>query len=190
MYAALTASTQPLLDGDLVFHRSQSRQAQAIAAATGSDYTHVGVVFHIDGEAMVFEAVEPVKLTPYDAWVRRGRDGHVVVKRLQAGLSAEALAEMASLRAQWMGLHYDVMFRWDDDTLYCSELAWKLYERAAGVELGDLKKLRDYDLADPSVQKLLLERTGGRFPADQLLISPADLMADPQLMEVSLIEVR
>ncbi len=181
----ISAFSQQLVDGDLVFHRSQSSQATAIAAATGSEYTHVGVVFHERGSPMVFEAVEPVKMTPYAEWVRRGKDGHVVVKRLQSGLSDEVLAEMATIREKWLGLHYDVMFQWSDDKLYCSELAWKLYDRAAGIQLGELKPLGEFELADPAVQALLLKRTGGAIPKDQRLISPAEMMADPRLVEVS-----
>jgi len=32
-----------------------------------------------DGEPWVFEAVQPVKVTPWSDWVARGEDGHVVV---------------------------------------------------------------------------------------------------------------
>jgi len=184
LFLALAAQSQQLVDGDLVFHRSQSSQAAAIAAATGSEYTHVGVVFHIEGSPMVFEAVEPVKMTSFSDWKRRGKGGHVVVKRLEEGVSPQALEKMEALREKWLGLHYDAMFQWSDDRMYCSELAWKLFDQATGIQLGALKPLTEFELADPAVQELLIRRTGGRIPADQLLISPAEMMADPRLIEV------
>ena len=46
--------------GDIVFQESTSSQSTAIAAATGSRWTHVGVVFIEGGEARVFEGVQPV----------------------------------------------------------------------------------------------------------------------------------
>ncbi|HEX9603745.1 MAG TPA: peptidase, partial [Myxococcales bacterium] len=51
-------------EGDLVFHRSRSAQSQAVALATGSAYTHMGVVLVSNGRLVVLEAVQPVKLTP------------------------------------------------------------------------------------------------------------------------------
>ena len=46
------------------------------------------------GAWMVFEAVQPVKFTPLGDWVRRGKGGHFVVKRLG---EAEALSTEGAL---------------------------------------------------------------------------------------------
>lgn len=80
--ATLTTST--LRDGDIIFHRSTSRQAVAIAAATHSDYTHVGLVFFDHGKPFVYEAVQPVKRTPLKEWITRGERQQFVVKQLKA----------------------------------------------------------------------------------------------------------
>ena len=51
-----------------------------------------------DGKPFVFEAVQPVKLTPLDDWIARGERGQFVVKRLRDAderLTAEALREDA-----------------------------------------------------------------------------------------------
>lgn len=50
-------------DGDIIFHKSQSSQAAALRDATGSDYTHVGLLYEREGDLQVLEAVEPVRWT-------------------------------------------------------------------------------------------------------------------------------
>ncbi|RYE90229.1 MAG: hypothetical protein EOO37_03435, partial [Cytophagaceae bacterium] len=82
-----TAATAPLAttlhEGDLIFHTSQSAQSQAIQLATHSPYSHCGLLYKTNGKWQVFEAVQPVKLTPLASWVARGQGGHFVVKRLR-----------------------------------------------------------------------------------------------------------
>lgn len=87
--APVTAKAQPatplvahLEDGDILLHPSKSSQSAALRAATGSPYTHVGLAFPRDGVWLVLEAVQPVRWTPLDDWLKRGRDQKVVVLRL------------------------------------------------------------------------------------------------------------
>ena len=85
-------------NGDIVFQRSRSGQAEAIAAATRSEFTHVGVVFITNGRPFVYEAVQPVKRTPLDEWIKRGAGGRHVVKRLRdrAGIDFAAVHKQAN----------------------------------------------------------------------------------------------
>ncbi|EKR92207.1 orthopoxovirus protein, PF05708 domain protein [Leptospira santarosai str. CBC379] len=50
---AQSESSLNLEEGDLIFHESNSQQARAIRLATGSRYTHVGIVFKYNDE-MIF----------------------------------------------------------------------------------------------------------------------------------------
>ncbi|MDP9191365.1 MAG: hypothetical protein M3P06_06665 [Acidobacteriota bacterium] len=139
--------------GDIIFHVSRSSQSVAIQRATKSRYSHMGVVFVKDGEAFVYEAVQPVKLTRLPAWVARGERGHFVVKRLRAADRLLTPANLRKLEAEGRKLHgrsYDLYFEWSDKRIYCSELVWKMYKRALGIEIGALQRLRDFDLSDPS----------------------------------------
>jgi len=114
-------------DGDIVFHTSQSSQSLAIQLATKSPYSHMGIVYLRDGEPFVFEAVQPVKLTPLDDWIERGERAHFVVKRLRdadARLTVETLRKMRAAGEQLAGKDYDPYFEWSDDRIYCSELVW------------------------------------------------------------------
>ncbi len=62
-----------LRNGDFIFQQSTSRQSQAIREATGSDWTHVGLLFEEDGTWMVFEAGASVKWTPLADFKTRGK---------------------------------------------------------------------------------------------------------------------
>jgi Permuted papain-like amidase enzyme, YaeF/YiiX, C92 family len=76
------AALPPVRDGDVVFHTSRSSQSIAIQRATGSRYSHMGIVFHRGGRAYVLEAVATVRYTPLSQWLARGVGGHFVIKRL------------------------------------------------------------------------------------------------------------
>ena len=78
---ATTAMAQSPQAGDVVFHRSRSAQSRIIQQVTSSPWTHVGVVFEREGALQVLEAVQPVRWTPLEDWVRRGRGGDL---RLEA----------------------------------------------------------------------------------------------------------
>jgi len=173
--------------GDIVFQESTSGQSTAIAAATGSRWTHVGVVFVEGGSAWVFEGVQPVGVSLLDRWVVSGKGGDVVVKRLKEAdelLSPEVLKRMAAVRKDLTGKDYDLLFGWSDEEIYCSELVWKLFDRAAGLQLGKLEKLRDFELGHPVVQAKLKERYGDAVPLDETVISPGSLFEDRRLRTV------
>ena len=72
-------------------------------------------------------------------------------------------------------------FEWSDARIYCSELVWKMYQRALGVHLGELQKLREFDLRDPLVSAKVRERYGDEIPLDEPVISQAALFASPLL---------
>lgn len=124
-----SAATAPLAatlhDCDLIFHTSQSAQSQAIQLATHSPYSHCGLLYKTNGEWQVFEAVQPVKLTPLARWVARGQGQHFVVKRLRDANTALTPAALGRLRAAgrpMLGHSYDLAFEWSDERIYCSEL--------------------------------------------------------------------
>ena len=107
-------------DGDIVFHESASRQSPVIKLAQHSRWTHCGIVFHIGEKAYVYEAVEPVKYTPLKDWIARGKNGEYRVKRLKKPLPAEAVAKMKAVGGRYKGKHYDTLFQWSDNKMYCS----------------------------------------------------------------------
>ena len=69
-------------DGDIIFQTSRSTQSLVIQLATKSKYTHMGILFIKNDKPVVFEAIEPVKFTPFGDWIDCGDGKHYVVKRL------------------------------------------------------------------------------------------------------------
>lgn len=174
-------------NGDLIFQTSQSSQSKAIQLATKSKYSHCGLIFKEGEDYFVFEAVQPVKFTPLDKWMVRGKDGSFVIKRLKNSdkiLTSEAIERMKVIGDQFIGKSYDLTFEWSDDKIYCSELIWKIYQRATGLEIGKLQKLNDFDLMDHTVQAKMKERYGNRIPMDETVITPVAIFESELLMTV------
>lgn len=73
---------------------------------------------------------------------------------------------------KFKGKNYDLTFEWSDDKIYCSELIWKIYKRATGLEIGKLEKLSDFDLTNEVVKQKMKERYGDKIPMDEIVISP------------------
>jgi uncharacterized protein YycO len=185
--SSCTEHVLQLKDGDIVFQTSRSSQSKAIQLATGSKYSHMGMVLTHEGEQMVYEAVEPVKFTPLASWIKRGNGSHFVAKRLKNAdtiLTQENMSKLYSTVNTFLGKPYDLVFNWSDDKLYCSELVWKLFDRAANVQIGRLQKLRDFDLSSPEVQSKLKERYGQRIPLDETVISPGQMFQSNLLVVV------
>jgi uncharacterized protein YycO len=171
--------------GDIIFQSTNSRQCKAVKLATKSKYSHVGIVLETDGELIVYEAVQPVKMTPLADWIRHGQGGHYVVKRLKNAdeiLTSAVLSDMEDIANGYLGKNYDIYFEWSDEKIYCSELVWKIYKEATGIEIGDLKTLKDFDLSSNSVQSIMEERYGNDIPLDEDVISPAGMFKSEKLV--------
>lgn len=174
-------------NGDLIFQTSLSAQSKAIQLATKSKYSHCGIIYKEGNAFYVFEAVQPVKTTPLNKWIARGQGGHYVVKRLKNAaqiLTPATLQKMKREGDKLKGKNYDLTFEWNDDKIYCSELIWKVYQRATGLEIGKLGKLGDFDLSSETVKKIMKTRYGDKIPMDEWVISPASVFNSDLLTEV------
>jgi uncharacterized protein YycO len=169
-----------LNDGDLIFQTSRTSQSRAIQLATKSKYSHMGVIISQRGKQMVYEAVGPVKYTPLREWIHRGIDKHFVVKRLKDSrnlLTEKNLSTLKTVGETFRGKPYDFVFGWSDEKMYCSELVWKMYNRALHVQIGRLQRLRDFDLTDPLVKQKLNERYPHGIPLNEIVISPEQMFS-------------
>ena len=181
------ADKDEIKEGDLIFQTSLSRQSKAIQLATKSKYSHCGIIYKMNGQYYVFEAVQPVKATPLDKWIARGENGHYVIKRLKNAdkfLTPETLGKMKQEGKKFRGKNYDLTFEWSDDKIYCSELIWKIYQRAAGIEIGKLEKLSDFDLTSEVVKEKMKERYGDKIPMNETVISPAAIFDSELLVTI------
>jgi uncharacterized protein YycO len=176
-----------LKEGDIIFHSSQSKQCSAIQLATKSIYSHCGILFNYSGKLQVLEAVQPVKITPIEEFIKRGKDEHFVVKRLidsPKKITDQNIIAMKKIGDSYKGKNYDIYFNWNDDELYCSELVWKIYEQGAGIKIGELKPLSSFDLSHPEVKSIMKERYGAKIPLSEMMISPVSIFESPLIYTV------
>ena len=175
-----------LQTGDIVFQDTGGEQGEAVEAATGSKFTHCGVVFEQNGTLYVLEAVQPVSVVKLSQF--RGRSQVFHARRLKdpGKIDVPALAKGLAWGRKQIGKDYDPLFQWDDETLYCSELVWKVYEKSTGLKLCEPRTFQSYVLDQPAVRRVIEQRYGdiGKLPANEPVVAPSDLAASPLLKEV------
>ena len=147
----------------------------------------MGIIYDNSGSLSVFEAGQSVRLTPLKEWIKRGENEHYVIKRLENAdqiLSSTTLTKMKRIGERYMGKPYDIYFEWTDDKIYCSELVWKIYRQATGIEIGELEQLADFDLTNEIVKAKINQRYGDNIPMDEKVISPATMFDSDKLIIV------
>ncbi|MFN8285550.1 MAG: YiiX family permuted papain-like enzyme [Chitinophagales bacterium] len=176
-----------LRNGDIIFQTSLSNQSMAVQLATHSKWSHMGLLFQQNGKWFVYEAGATVKSTPLEAWIKHGKDGHYVVKRLKdydSYFTSETEQKMKAAANKYVGKKYDLYFEWSDDRIYCSELVWKIYNDALNIQVGDLQQIKEFDLSSATVQQKIKERYGSNIPLDEPVISPQAMFESKLLREV------
>jgi uncharacterized protein YycO len=152
------AALPPLANGDLVFQTDRSKQMLAILFATGSLYTHVGLI-EIDpsGQPFVLEAAGKVRRIAFQDWLRRGYGRRVTIKRLP-GLTTATGALIVAKAETYIGTPYDIFFRFGTDQLYCSELVYDAYLQAGHVDLGRVQRVSDLNMDNVAVRNIVKTR--------------------------------
>ena len=170
--------------GDIIFQTSKSAQSIAIQKATHSPYSHMGMIVNKNGRAWVLEAIQPVKYTALQQWIDRGVNKAYVVKRYQGKLTSNQQSKLIKNAETYLNKPYDIYFEWDDDAIYCSEIVWKAYKNALGIELAPLEKLKSFDLSDPKVKALMKQRYGQTIPLQESVIAPSAIFNSTKLITV------
>ena len=191
------AELPPLKTGDIVFQNTANAAQQAIMLASGTEYTHVGLV-EIDGKgrANVIEAVGPVRVVPLDRWIRNGSGERVTIKRVK-DLSEDDAKEAVRRARVYLGRPYDHFFYETRDQIYCSELIHAAFKEGPDIEVGKVEKMGDLNIDTPVARKLIQQRwkahplckTKGAktFEAcyglivEQSVVTPASIARDPQM---------
>ena len=155
-----------LQEGDIVFIESQSSQAPYIKVGTMSKWTHCGVVVNTSEGLKVLEASKTVRLTPFNTFIGRAKDGNWCVKRPE-----QKLPEAIKYR-KYLGQAYDLEFKFDNGKMYCSELVWKIY-MDQGIELCKPRKVSSFIMTRiPNVAGQMQKRN---ISPDQMVVAPVDL---------------
>jgi uncharacterized protein YycO len=171
--------TTQLKDGDMIFQTSQSSQCEAVRIATSSKFSHCGIIYIENGKPIVYEAVQPVKITAIEDWIRHGEGNNYVVKRLKKAektLTPEVLSKMKLEGEKFNNKDYDLYFEWSDNKIYCSELLWKIYKNGAGIELCPLEKLKNFNLSNKTVKAILEQRYGNKIPLEENVVAPSQIV--------------
>ncbi|MCL6248966.1 YiiX family permuted papain-like enzyme [Acinetobacter sp. ANC 4945] len=179
LYAQSTFQT-----GDIIFHISKSQQSLSIQKATHSPYSHMGMIVNKNNQTWVLEAIQPVQYTALNQWIARGENAHYVVKRLKQPLNVTQKTKLVQNAEKYLGKPYDIYFEWDDRAIYCSEIVWKAYQHALGIELSPLQQLKQFDLKQNEVQRLMRQRYGQKIPLDEQVIAPKAIYDSKLLKEI------
>ncbi len=146
----------PLKNGDLVFQTTSTNLTWPIIFASQSLYTHMGIVkIREDGQTVVVEATGPVLETPINQWLNNGVLRRITIKRLP-GLTEEKAKAVLEAAKPYYGRAYDFYFEMSDETLYCSELAYKAF-RDIGISVGKTEKIGELKLASKAVKSYIQE---------------------------------
>lgn len=170
--------------GDIIFHISKSQQSLSIQKATHSPYSHMGMIVNKNNQTWVLEAIQPVQYTALNQWIARGENAHYVVKRLKKPLNVPQKTKLVQNAEKYLGKPYDIYFEWDDRAIYCSEIVWKAYQHALGIELSPLQQLKQFDLKQNEVQRLMRQRYGQNIPLNEQVIAPKAIYDSKLLKEI------
>lgn len=99
-------------------------------------------------------------------------------------LTQEGLEKLRLEGERMLGKPYDPYFGWSDEKIYCSELVWKVYKKAVGIEVGLPRTLGEFDLTAPKVKAKLAERYGQTVPLNERVVAPSTIFDSPVLMTV------
>jgi Permuted papain-like amidase enzyme, YaeF/YiiX, C92 family len=163
-----------LRQGDIVFRLGDARVVRGmvplsrfIARATGSPFSHTGVVAIEDGLPVVYDCSSAgVQRQPFEVWMLDSL-GALGVKRLKPEHRERISGVIDYCRAAFeRQVPFDNGFRMENDSLYCLELTEKAF-RSQGLALSEPVRIGDWEylasfpltaLLIPPVSGLLLDR--------------------------------
>jgi hypothetical protein len=163
-----------LHEGDIVFRLGDARVVRGkvalsrfISRATGSPFSHTGIVAIEDGSPVVYDCSSSgIQRQPFEVWMLDSI-GPLGVKRLKAEHREHLAGVIDYCRAAFeKQVPFDYGFRMEDDSLYCLELTEKAF-RSQGLALSEPVRIGDWEyltsfpltaLLIPPVSGLVLDR--------------------------------
>jgi hypothetical protein len=141
-----------LRQGDIVFRLGDARVVRGmvplsrfIARATGSPFSHTGIVVIEDGSAVIYDCSSAgIQRKPFEIWMLDSL-GALGVKRLKPEHREHIPGVIVYCRAAFeRQVPFDYGFRLEDDTLYCVEFTEKAF-RSQGLELSEPVRIGDWE---------------------------------------------
>jgi hypothetical protein len=141
-----------LRDGDVLFRLGDARIARGIfplsrfiAQATGSPFSHTGIVALEDGAPVVYDCTSVgVRRQPFEVWML-DCVGSWGLKRVKPERRGHIPGVLRYCREKFeQQVPFDYHFRLDDTALYCLELTEKAF-RSQGLALSEPVRIGDWD---------------------------------------------
>jgi hypothetical protein len=141
-----------LREGDIVFRLGDARSVRGlfalswfIARATGSPFSHTGIVAVEDGSPVVYDSSEEgVRRISFEAWMLECV-GSLGVKRLKPEHRHHIPGVIGYCRRVFkQEVPFDFEFHLDDSALYCLELTEKAF-RSGGLALSEPVRIGDWE---------------------------------------------
>jgi hypothetical protein len=141
-----------LRQGDIVFRLGDARVVRGkvalsrfIARATGSPFSHTGIVAIEDGSPVVYDCSSAgTQRQPFEVWMLDSI-GPLGAKRLKAEHRKHIAGVINYCRAAFeKQVPFDFGFRMEDDSLYCLELTEKAF-RSQGLALSEPVRIGDWE---------------------------------------------
>lgn len=155
-----------LKEGDIVFRRGDAYVlfgkfpfSRWLANASGSPFSHTGVVAIEDGEPVVYDTTHSsVRRQPFYIWIL-DNVGQVGVKRLKAEHRSHIPEVIAFCRKLFVEQPpFDFELDLDDKAFYCLEMTEKAY-RAANLKLSEPIRIGDMEHASQHPLVLIMFQT-------------------------------
>lgn len=137
--------TQIFQDADLVFRRGRDVMSDIVLAnGNASQYSHIGLLMHVDGRAFVIHAMPDegdsangVVLESLESFSNSSNAASLAVYRVE-GLNKEERKLITAFAMHQLGKGFDDEFRMSDDTkFYCTELVLKSFAAANRTLVDD-----------------------------------------------------
>lgn len=197
-YCKADMSAIPALEsGDLIFQTHPSSQAPAVMLATGSLYSHVGIIHKQGDKITVIHAARTVVESDFREFIETGWGQRMNIKRYE-GLSTGQRDAVVERARAYLGKPYDFAFHMGDDAIYCSELPYFAFAQEH-IEVGKMEKIGDLYVNNALVKELFNKRWKGhplcqsvsttaqncwKMVMDEPIITPVGLAHDARLKTI------
>lgn len=171
-----------LREGDILLQHFASKLGSVIADVSDSQYSHCGMVIYKNDQPHVIEAIGPVRIVSAEDWIKQGHLNQFTQLRPRS-LNKAQISSVRREAEKMLGRPYDIQYEWDDHKIYCSELIYKAFDRALGVEIGRKQKLGNLNWKSHPL--FIAYLAGGKLPLGRVMVTPESLIRDEQLQLVT-----
>lgn len=172
--------------GDLIFTAVDTYSYQKIAADTLTWTSHVGILFHENGEWVVYESRIPRSvISPLCDFLGRFPNDMVEVKRYQEPLARKALKTLKAAAVDRLGYFYHTGFDYDNENRqFCSKYVYDIFQEV-GIQVGQIETLEELLNRNPDADLVFWTRWYlGYIPWERRTVTPASQIKDPKFITV------